>query len=144
MAKKEQNIAGLQQLKQQLRDKKPGRLYFFYGEETFLLHHYLEQLRKFLVDPLTESFNYHKLNNETFSVEDFADCVENLPMMAETTMVVVDEIDLFSISEPDRNRVIEVVSDIPDYCTIVFTYVSEEWSLKTVWGVGYKFEIAKI
>ncbi len=128
VAKKEENISGLQQLKQQLREKCLGRLYFFYGEETFLLHHYLGQMRKQLIDPLTESFNYHKLNNETFSLEDLADCVENLPMMAETTMVVVDEVNLFSMPETDRQKLIDIVSDIPDYCTLVFTYVAEEWT----------------
>lgn len=128
MAKKESNISGLQLLKQQLREKNPGRMYFFYGEETFLLHHYMEQMRKLLIDPLTESFNYHKLNNETFTVEAFADCVENLPMMAESTMVVVDEVDLFALPEADRQKMTEIVSDIPDYCTIVFSFVAKEWS----------------
>ncbi len=128
MAKKETNNAGLQTLKQQLREKNPGRMYFFYGEETFLLHHYLGQLKKLLIDPLTESFNYHKLNNETFTVEGFVDCVENLPMMAESTLVVVDEVDLFSLPEADRQRVAETLSDIPEYCTIVFTYIAKEWS----------------
>lgn len=128
MAKKEPNMNSLQQLKQQLRDKNPGRLYFFYGEETFLLHHYMEQMRKLLIDPLTESFNYHKLNSETFSVEAFADCVENLPMMAENTLVVVDEIDLFAMNESDRLKMAEIVTDIPDYCTVIFSYVAKEWS----------------
>ena len=37
---------GLQELKNAIRDKEPGRLYIFHGEEVFLLHHYLEQLKK--------------------------------------------------------------------------------------------------
>jgi DNA polymerase-3 subunit delta len=40
----------LQTLKEDLRAKQPGRLYIFHGEETFLLHHYLEQLKKQLLD----------------------------------------------------------------------------------------------
>ena len=50
----------LQSLKQAVREKNPDRLYIFWGEETFLLHHYLEQLRKSIVEELTESFNFHK------------------------------------------------------------------------------------
>ena len=53
MAKKQETPNMLQPLKQQIRSGEPGRLYFFYGEETFLLHHYLEQLRKSIVDELT-------------------------------------------------------------------------------------------
>ena len=124
MAKKQEQPDGLQPLKQAIRSKEPGRLYFFYGEETFLLHHYLEQLRKCIVDELTESFNFHKLNTETFDIRSFADSVENLPMMAERTMVVVDEIDIFKMNESDREKMAEIFSDIPDYCTVVFTYVT--------------------
>lgn len=122
MAKKTEEPNLLQQLKDEIKREEPGRLYFFYGEEVFLLHHYLKQLRKIVIDPLTESFNFHKLTAENFDLRTFADCVENLPMMAERTMVVVDEIDIFKMNEADRDRMIEILSDIPEYCTVVFTY----------------------
>ena len=57
MAKKQTSGNQLQELKAHIKTKEPGRLYFFHGEETFLLNHYLTQLRKVLLDPLTESFN---------------------------------------------------------------------------------------
>lgn len=122
MAKNEEQSNMLQVLKEHIREGTPARLYFFYGEEMFLLHHYLKQLQKEIVDPLTESFNFHKLTPETFDMRSFADCVENLPMMAERTMVVVDEIDIFKLAEADRERMTELLSDLPDYCTVVFTY----------------------
>ena len=137
MAKKEENGNGLQQLKLALREKRTDRLYIFHGEETFLLNHYLNQMRKLLIDELTESFNFHKLNNETFDLDTFSDCVENLPMMAENTMVQVDDIDLFKMNELDRNKMTEILSDIPEYCTVVFTYETIVWKpdkrLKKLW-----------
>ena len=66
MAKEQAQVSGLQQLKMALREKQTARLYIFHGEEMFLLHHYLGQLKKQLVDELTESFNYHKLTKENF------------------------------------------------------------------------------
>ena len=142
MAKKQEQPDALQMLKQAIRAKDPGRLYFFYGEEVFLLHHYLEQLRKAIIDELTESFNYHKLTSETFDIREFADCVENLPMMAERTMVIVDEIDVFKMNEADREKMIDIFSDIPDYCTVVFTYETIAFKpdkrLKKLWDVVSK------
>ena len=76
MAYKQDQDNGLQELKTALRDRNPGRLYFFHGEEVFLLHHYLDQLKKKTVDELTESFNFHKLNSETFELQTFADRLE--------------------------------------------------------------------
>ena len=137
MAKKQEQPSALQGLKAAIREKRPDRLYFFYGEETFLLHYYLEQIRKLLVEELTESFNFHKLTGESFDLQRFADEVESLPMMAESTMVWVDEIDIFKMSEADRDKMIQILSDIPEYCTVVFTYVTTPWKpdkrLKKLW-----------
>ena len=151
MAKKAAADNGLQDLKRELKSKELGRLYFFHGEEGFLLQHYLGQMKKLLLDPLTESFNYHRLNNETFDIRGFADAVENLPMMAEHTFVQVDDIDPFKMNEADRVKMTEIFSDIPDYCTVVFTYVTVPWKpdkrLKKLWeaisGSGSIVEFTK-
>lgn len=127
MAMQQSRLDEIQKLKNDLKEKKAKRLYVFHGEETFLLQHYLDQLKKLLIDPLTESFNYHRLNKETFDLRSLADAIESLPMMAEYTMVWVDEIDLFKLSEGDREKLVELFSDIPDYCTVVLTYESTPW-----------------
>lgn len=141
----------VQQLRNAIKEQNTARLYFFHGEEVFLLHHYLGQLKKLLVDELTESFNFHKLTAENFDLRSFADSVENLPMMAEHTMVWVDEVDIFKFPESDREKVMEVLSDIPEYCTVVFTYTAGPWKpdkrLKKLWDTvqscGQLVEFAK-
>lgn len=151
MAKKDEKVDNLPMLKQALKEKRLDRLYIFHGEETFLLNHYLNQIKKHLLDELTESFNFHKLTVETFDIQTFADSVENMPMMAEATLVQVDEVDIFKLPESDRNKVGEILSDIPDWCTVVFTYVATPWKpdkrLKKLWdaidGNGLIVEFAK-
>ena len=137
MAKKKDDSA-LQTLKADIKAKAPQRAYVFHGEEMFLLRHYLEQLKKLLVEELTESFNFTRLNNENFELQSFVDAVEGLPMMAETTMVQVDEVDLFKLPEGERNKIAEVLADIPDWCTVVFTYETVGWKpdkrLKNLWS----------
>ena len=151
MAKKQPVSNGVQVLKAALKNKDLGRLYVFHGEETFLLHHYLEQIKKQLLDELTESFNYHRFNSETFDLQSFADAVENLPMMAESTFVQVEDVDPFKMNEGDRTKMAEIFADIPDYCTVVFTFVTAPWKpdkrLKKLWeamdGNGEIVEFAK-
>jgi len=137
VAYREDENKTLQVLKQDLRNHQLKSLYMFHGEETFLLQHYLGQMKKQLVDELTESFNYHKLTKETFDMQVFADAVESLPMMAEKTFVWVDDIDIFKLSDTDRNRLAEQLADIPDYCTLVFTFETTPWKpdkrLKKLW-----------
>lgn len=151
MAKKTDTGSALQELKQALKSKQVGRLYVFHGEETFLLYHYLGQIKKLLLDELTESFNFHQLNNETFDLQTFADAVENLPMMADKTLIVVDEVDFFKFHESDRNKMTQILEDIPDYCTVIFTYTAAPWKpdkrLKKLWEAlernGQVVEFAK-
>ena len=126
MAKKEKP-SSLPQLKQQIRNKDLGRLYVFHGEEVFLLNHYLGQMKKLLLDDLTESFNFTRLTNETFQLQTFADAVEAMPMMAEATFVQVDDVDFFKFPEADRDKMREILSDIPQWCTVLFTYETVEW-----------------
>ena len=58
-------------------------------------------------------------------------------MMAESTFVWVDEIDIFKMNEADREKMIDILSDIPEYCTVVFTYETTAWKpdkrLKKLW-----------
>ena len=124
---KEENMNAFQRLKTDIREKNTQRLYIFHGAEQFLLRYYLEQLRKLLIDELTESFNYHRLTNETFDMQSFADAVENLPMMADCTMIQIDDVDFFKFAESDRDKMQQILSDIPEYCTVVFTYETLSW-----------------
>lgn len=127
LAKERAESGGLQRLKNSLKEKNPGSLYFFHGEEVFLLNYYLEKLKSIVVDELTESFNFHKLTSETFELRAFADAVENLPMMADRTFIWVDDIDIFKLNEDERTKLQDILSDIPEYCCVVFTYITAQW-----------------
>lgn len=137
MAKKPLTDGAFQKLKAAVRNKAIDRLYFFYGEESFLMNYYLEAIKKQLLDPLTESFNFHRFNSENFELAAFMEAVENLPMMAEATLVQVDDIDLFKLSEGEREKIAQIFRDIPEYCTVIFTYLTVAWKpdkrLKKLW-----------
>lgn len=127
MAKKVVPDGALQVLKTSVRNKDVDRLYFFYGEETFLMSYYLDTIKKQLLDPLTESFNFHRFHSENFDLAEFLDAVENLPMMAEHTLIQVDDIDIFKLGETEREKIAASISDIPEYCTVIFTYLTVAW-----------------
>ena len=95
----------MQNLKSAIRQRQPERLYFFHGEEKFLLNYYLQQLKRILVEDLTESFNFHKFTQETFDIREFDDAMNNLPMMAESTFILVDDIDLDGLGRQLDERV---------------------------------------
>lgn len=127
MAKEQNSSRTMQELKHALKENRTERLYIFHGEETFLLHYYLEQMKQLLVDELTQSFNFHKLTKENFDIHALSDAVESLPMMAEHTFVLVDDIDIFKLTEAEREKLMLLFADIPEYCTVVFTFETTPW-----------------
>ncbi len=124
---KEIALSSLDEFKKDLKTGQYRRCYILWGEETYLMQHYLAELHKKLIDPLTEEFNFHRFSNESFTVDALWESVENLPMMAEYTLVRVDDVDLFKLVEADREKLISLLSDLPDYCTLVFVYATSDY-----------------
>lgn len=125
--KGEEKPEGYDILKADLKNKTPGRLYFFFGEENYLRSYYLGTLKKQLLTGPAEDFNFHRFTTENMSLDALQDALEALPMMAERSMVQVDDYDLFKANEADRERLIAMLSDLPEYCCLVFYYETVEF-----------------
>ena len=132
-AKSETGPDGLTLLKQDLKSAQFGRLYLLHGEEHYLRDHYLQLLRSKLLDGPAEEFNYHRFTQENMSLQALAEAVEAMPMMAEYTMVQVDDYDLSRLNEGDRETLAAILSDIPDYCTVVFVFGTVELKYDSRW-----------
>ena len=113
---------GYQKLKSDLAAGEIGQVYLFHGEESYLREYYLGQIKKALIPAPFEEFNYHRLDGRTVSMAELAEAVEAMPMMAERTMVVVTDLDLFKLGEDARQTVIAMLEDFPAYCCLVFVY----------------------
>ena len=113
---------GLDKLRAALKSERADRVYIFHGEEKYLLRRYLQELQKLLVPAGFEEFNFHRLNGKGLSIQELAEAVEAMPMMAEHTLVTVTDLDLFRLDENSRGQLAEVLEDVPDYCTLVFVY----------------------
>ena len=111
-----------QKLKNDLSAGTLGCAYIFYGEESYLREYYLVELRKTLVPAGFEDFNYHKLEGKDLTVQALSEMAEAMPMLAERTLIVVTDYDLFKLNEEQRERMIAFLEDIPPYCCVVFVY----------------------
>jgi DNA polymerase-3 subunit delta len=94
------------QLSQDLDRGKFSPLYFFSGDETFIIDEALEKLRaKVLVDGLSD-FNLNIFYAGDASVESICDAVETFPMMAQRRLVIVKQAEDFSAKELERLSVL--------------------------------------
>ena len=55
-------------------------------------------------------------------MQELSEAVEAMPMMAERTLIVVTDCDLFKLPEEQRTALIALLNDFPPYCCLVFVY----------------------
>lgn len=119
---------GFQSLKHDIQTAQFARCYLLHGEEDYLRGIYCETLRKKLLEGPAAEFNFHRFNRENLDWDDVAAAVEAMPMMAQRTLVEVDDVDLYKEPEAAREKIIAILEDLPDYCCLVFYYDTIEFT----------------
>ena len=122
MAEKKTKSNAYDRFRQDLKDGTLQNVYIFHGEEVYLRQRYLEEVRQLLVPEGFEEFNYHRLQGKGLTMQTLAETVEAMPMMAEHTLVTVTDLDMFKLDESSRESLMEILSDVPEYCVLVFIY----------------------
>ena len=114
--------SGYVKLKKDLSANSPGQLYIFHGEETYLRDFYLNRLKEQILTGGMGTFNLHEIAAKEMSPHALEQAIDCLPMMAERTLIMVTDFDLFRAGEKDREGYIKLFSQLPEYCCIVFLY----------------------
>ena len=120
--KKQVDNTAMRELKKAVKEGAPKRLYLFYGEEAFLRDDCLNLLKKAILPPGLEDFNLHTAQGKECSVDWIEQAVDCLPMMSERVLVAVTDFDLFGLGDKAKERLIDVLDHLPDYCCLVFVY----------------------
>lgn len=116
-----QNTA-YQKLKADIANGTPGCVYIFYGEEAYLRDHYLRALQEKLIPPGMEAFNCHSVEGQDLSARALSEMAEAMPVMAERTLIIVKDYDLFKAGQDEQSSLTAFLSDVPPYCCVVFVY----------------------
>ena len=116
------STAAYDKLRGDLKEGALENIYIFHGEEVYLREHYVEQIRQLLVPAGFEEFNYHRLQGKNLTMQELAETVEAMPMMAQHTLITVTDLDIFKLDEGQRTALTEILSDFPDYCVLIFIY----------------------
>ena len=117
----------LDKLKSDIKLNAPGRFYIFCGEEAYLRRHWLDKLRAAVVEDFAEAFNFHRFNAGTITPQAVLDSLEALPMMAQRSMIQIDDVNFFALPAEEAAAYAKFFSDIPDYCTVVLVYETVEF-----------------
>ncbi|MBE6771864.1 MAG: DNA polymerase III subunit delta [Ruminococcaceae bacterium] len=112
-------------LKDKLKDNPVG-VYLVYGEESYLKKTYVDKIVSKTVDPAFEDFNFHVFDGKECTLSDVYESAEAVPMMAETKCVLVKDFPLDSLDDNGFEQLERVVSENPDDCALIFSFVAYE------------------
>ncbi|MBR4953626.1 MAG: DNA polymerase III subunit delta [Oscillospiraceae bacterium] len=129
-----------------LNNEGAKHLYLLYGEEDYLREMYLTKLRQLCLDGEGDDFNYKRLDGPVIDLGELDEAINAVPFFSEHTFVEVRGFDINACREKDAERLKDILSDIPDFCTVVFV-IGVEYSLdgrlaaaKTIKKLGYAIE----
>lgn len=120
---------GEKEIKNQIKTGEFSNAYLIYGREGFLKNHYVNQLKKKLVEPAFADFNFHSYNGKNVSLDEILKDAEMLPMMSSYNFVLVCDYP-FDKSENDVKLLQNYLGDIPETTVLVFWYDAIEFPFK--------------
>lgn len=97
------------------------RVYLLWGEEEYLKEQFKEKLLQHCFSNNADDFNYKKIRvGGEINIDEVENAIDAMPFMAERTLVEVQDADINKMTESDTERFVSMVSNIPDYCTVLF------------------------
>lgn len=137
---KEKNNPAFTKLKKDINDNSIANVYTFYGEEKYLLEYYLGRIRQLLVPAGTEAFNNKRIGSKEFSVSRLADEIDAMPVFAERTLIEIWDYDVGKLGEEDGKKLVELLSDLPEYVCILFVFDLVEFKLDARYKINAKLK----
>lgn len=111
----------VRELDRQISSGKIERAYFFYGEEQFLLENKIQAIKKKLINPDFEEFNYTKIDGKRITADEIINACRVYPVMDERKLIVVRECGIFDNAKlTDFSKLTEELSELPDYLCAIF------------------------
>lgn len=107
----------------ELRDKirlSPEGAYLFWGEEEYLKHYYLGELRKIIADEGMEDFNRTVLDfRRDDTLKELEEAIDSLPVMASHKIVEVWGMDILDLKKEGEKKLVEIVKKVSDGVILV-------------------------
>lgn len=106
-------------LKEKLRGCAAG-IYLIYGEEGYLKKVYSDKIVSKCVDKSFADFNFHTFEGKQTELSEIYDSVLAVPLMAQTSCVLVRDMPFDTFSDGDFEQLETVLSECPEECALIF------------------------
>jgi len=108
------------QLKSDVQQKNFRTLYLFWGEEDYLREFYTKKMREEILPAGLEELNHFHFSGKEVNLDELETAIETVPAFSERKLIEIHDFDFYKSSQ--RDRVDELLSDLPDYCCVLFVF----------------------
>ena len=105
-------------LTKELNTKGPGRLYLLWGPEDYLIADFTEKLCSACISEGMEEFDHKRLDGPALDPDALAEALDAMPFFGGRTFVELRGVDVNKCWDA---KTAELLSDVPDWCTVVIT-----------------------
>ncbi len=109
----------LKTVKYNIKDNKIDPVYFFFGDEDYLIDNLIKLIKEKVVDPQTKDFNYDYLYGDEVNGNDIINLITSLPMMTDRRLVIIKSIQKLSVS--DKKILAQYLDSPVDSTVLVLT-----------------------
>ncbi|MDD6189170.1 MAG: DNA polymerase III subunit delta [Clostridiales bacterium] len=102
--------------------------FILFGDENYIKESCLSQLKNLALNGGDETFNYRRLNGPNIDLDELLEAVEAFPSFAERTFVEVRDFDIYKCKEEAAEKLMAILTDVPEYCCLVFIYATIPFS----------------
>ena len=111
----------VEELNKQIKTGMFKPVYFFYGDEQYLLSHKVSAMEKKLVTKGMEDFNRLCFEGKKTDLEAVLEAAEQFPQMSDKKVVIVKNSGFFNQGNTrEYKRLKEAVKDLPPYTCLIF------------------------
>lgn len=115
-------------LKKSLATKELLPVYILFGEDGYLKKFYSSKISKLIAEP-DDVFNYSRFEPSS-DLQEVYDCTQQFPMCADHKYVELFDFDFEKCDKADFERLLSLISDLPDTTTLVVRFDTVDFDLK--------------
>lgn len=110
----------MQELKQQIKDKKIEGIFLFYGKEKYIMDTYLDKAVEIALNGVEKLMNYDYFVSSSMDIHKIVNSIEILPFFSDKRVVVIREYGFFKAKQAKKTEILlEAIKNIPS-TTVLF------------------------
>lgn len=123
-------IVNEQRLKDDLKNRRFSPVYFFYGQEAFLVKTYADKIKNAALGTNASDMNLLELSgNPELSL--LSDHIETMPFFSEYKVIMINDFNPEKLAENETDAFLNMLENVPDTAIVVFYLTGCGFSLRS-------------